>query len=108
MSSLIGRRAVIIGAGIGGLSAAGVLAPCFGQIITLERDRVTPAAEARSRVPQGRHSHGLLVGGLKALKEIFPGDKRALVEAGAVPWRLRETSGDGPAPSGIWKSSLYS
>jgi 2-polyprenyl-6-methoxyphenol hydroxylase-like FAD-dependent oxidoreductase len=85
MSSLIGRRAVIIGAGIGGLSAAGALAPCFEQIIILERDQLTPAAEARSGIPQGRHSHGLLAGGLEALEELFPGYKSALVEAGAVP-----------------------
>jgi 2-polyprenyl-6-methoxyphenol hydroxylase-like FAD-dependent oxidoreductase len=50
MSSLIGRRAVIIGAGIGGLSPAGALAACFEQIIILERDRLTPAAEARSGI----------------------------------------------------------
>jgi 2-polyprenyl-6-methoxyphenol hydroxylase-like FAD-dependent oxidoreductase len=85
MSSFIGGRAVIVGAGIGGLSAAGALTPCFEQIIILERDRLTPAAEARSGIPQGGHSHGLLAGGLEALEEIFPGCKGALVEAGAVP-----------------------
>jgi hypothetical protein len=47
MSSFIGGRALTVGAGIGGLSAAGALAPFFEQIIILERDRLMPAAVAR-------------------------------------------------------------
>src|SRR5215475_7545826 len=85
MSSQIGQRAVIIGAGIGGLSAAGVLAPYFRQVLVLERDVLKPRAEARLGVPQGRHPHGLLAGGLKALNEIFPGYEDALIQAGGVP-----------------------
>ena len=38
MSHLLGQRAVVIGAGIGGLSAAGALAGYFGQVDVLERD----------------------------------------------------------------------
>jgi phytoene dehydrogenase-like protein len=37
MSDKRGRRAVVVGAGIGGLSAAGVLAKYFDQIDVLER-----------------------------------------------------------------------
>jgi 2-polyprenyl-6-methoxyphenol hydroxylase-like FAD-dependent oxidoreductase len=85
MSNLIGQRAIVIGAGIGGLSAAGVLAPYFRQVLILERDVLKPAARARLGVPQGRHPHGLLAGGLKAVNEIFPGFEDALVQAGGVP-----------------------
>jgi hypothetical protein len=84
MSSLFGRRAVVVGGGIGGLSVAGVLAGCFEQVDVLERDRLTACAESRPGTAQDRHPHGLLAGGLKALGEIFPGFERDLVEAGAV------------------------
>jgi hypothetical protein len=40
MSDLLNRRAVVVGAGIGDLSAAGVLAPHFGQVDILERDNI--------------------------------------------------------------------
>jgi flavin-dependent dehydrogenase len=85
MSTVIGQRAVVIGAGIGGLSAAGVLAPYFQQVLILERDVLKQSREARLGVPQGRHPHGLLAGGLKALNEIFPGYEDALIQAGGVP-----------------------
>jgi cation diffusion facilitator CzcD-associated flavoprotein CzcO len=39
MSGKLGRRAVVVGAGIGGLSAAGVLAKYFDQVDVLERDQ---------------------------------------------------------------------
>jgi phytoene dehydrogenase-like protein len=39
MNSTLGRCAVVVGAGIGGLSAAGVLAKHFDQIDVLERDQ---------------------------------------------------------------------
>lgn len=84
MSNLIGQRAIVIGAGIGGLSVAGVLAPYFRQVLILERDVLEPAAQPRLGVPQGRHPHGFLAGGLKALNEIFPGYEDALIQAGGV------------------------
>ena len=90
MSKQIGGRAVVIGAGIGGLAAAGALAPFFQQVVVLERDRLPGIAEPRLGAPQGRHTHGLLAGGLKALNEIFPGYRQALVEAGAIPIRMAQ------------------
>jgi 2-polyprenyl-6-methoxyphenol hydroxylase-like FAD-dependent oxidoreductase len=85
MSSLSGQRAVVIGAGIGGLSMAGALAPYFERVDILERDRLVAAAGSRPGTPQDRHPHGLLAGGLSALDQIFPGFKRDLAAAGAVP-----------------------
>src|SRR5271168_4384919 len=83
-SGQLGRRAVVIGAGIGGLSAAGALAKYFERVDILERDRLTASVGSRSGTPQDRHPHGLLAGGLRALDRIFPGFKRDLAAAGAV------------------------
>jgi 2-polyprenyl-6-methoxyphenol hydroxylase-like FAD-dependent oxidoreductase len=81
----LGRRAVVIGAGIGGLSVAGALAQHFERVEVLERDRLDTSVASRSGTPQDRHPHGLLAGGLRALDQIFPGFKRDLSAAGAVP-----------------------
>jgi 2-polyprenyl-6-methoxyphenol hydroxylase-like FAD-dependent oxidoreductase len=81
----LGQRAVVIGAGMGGLSAAGALAPYFERVEILERDRLNGSAASRSGTAQDRHPHGLLAGGLRALDQIFPGYKRDLAAAGAVP-----------------------
>jgi 2-polyprenyl-6-methoxyphenol hydroxylase-like FAD-dependent oxidoreductase len=84
MSGKLGRRAAVVGAGIGGLSAAGVLAKYFDQVDVLERDQTPLSTETRSGTPQDRHAHGLLAGGLKALNEIYPDFDRDLAAAGAV------------------------
>jgi len=85
MSGLLSQRAVVIGAGMGGLSAAGALARYFERVDILERDRLTATVGSRTGTPQDRHPHGLLAGGLRALDQIFPGFKRDLAAAGAVP-----------------------
>ena len=59
-SHKLGKRAVVIGAGIGGLAMAGALAQYFEQVEILERDRLTGSAASRSGTPQDRHPHGLL------------------------------------------------
>jgi len=81
----LSQRAVVIGAGMGGLSAAGALAPYFERVEILERDQLGASAGSRSGTAQDRHPHGLLAGGLRALDQIFPGYKRDLAAAGAVP-----------------------
>jgi 2-polyprenyl-6-methoxyphenol hydroxylase-like FAD-dependent oxidoreductase len=77
-----GKQAVIIGAGISGLVAAQALADHFERIVVLERDEFGDA-KPRPGVPQGRHPHGLLAGGLIALNELFPGFTASLIQAGA-------------------------
>jgi 2-polyprenyl-6-methoxyphenol hydroxylase-like FAD-dependent oxidoreductase len=81
----LGKRAGVIGAGIGGLAAAGALAPYFEQVEILERDRLPATAGSRSGASQDRHPHGLLADGLQALGQIFPGFENGLAAAGAVP-----------------------
>ena len=80
-----GRRAVVVGAGIGGLTAARALSDRFETVIVLERDDLAAAAGSRAGTPQDRHVHALLAGGLKALAELFPGIEDDLLRAGAVP-----------------------
>ncbi|HVI88929.1 MAG TPA: FAD-dependent monooxygenase [Dongiaceae bacterium] len=82
MSGFLGRRAIVIGAGMGGLSAAGALAGYFEQVDVLERDQVTSAAASRPGTPHDRHPHGLLRAGLQALNEIFPDYEYDLAAAG--------------------------
>jgi 2-polyprenyl-6-methoxyphenol hydroxylase-like FAD-dependent oxidoreductase len=84
------NRAVIVGAGIGGLAAAGALAPYFREIEIFDRDDLPASARSRVGTPQDRHSHGLLAGGLQALAEIYPGFQADLIEAGAVRIRVAQ------------------
>jgi 2-polyprenyl-6-methoxyphenol hydroxylase-like FAD-dependent oxidoreductase len=90
MRGLLGQRAVVVGAGVGGLSMAGALANCFEQVEILERDRLTASIGSRSGTPQDRHPHALLAGGLRALDEIFPGFADDLAGAGAVSVRVAQ------------------
>jgi 2-polyprenyl-6-methoxyphenol hydroxylase-like FAD-dependent oxidoreductase len=85
VSTLIGKQAVVIGAGMGGLAAAGALADHFEQVVVLERDTLPSEPAHRAGTPQAQHVHGLLVGGQRALGELFPGFEQDLARAGAVP-----------------------
>ena len=80
----MGTHAVVIGASMAGLSAARVLADRFGSVTVLDRDDLPADAVPRRGVPQGRHGHVLLVSGLRALTELFPGLPDELIAAGAT------------------------
>jgi 2-polyprenyl-6-methoxyphenol hydroxylase-like FAD-dependent oxidoreductase len=82
--SHIGKRAIVIGAGISGLAAARALSDFFADVIIFERDELREHATPRSGVPQGRHPHGLLAGAMVALEDLFPGFTQDLARAGAV------------------------
>ena len=90
MSGRLGQCAIVVGAGIGGLSMAGALAKHFERVEILERDRLTASVGSRSGTPQDQHAHGLLAGGLQALGEVFPGFEIDLIRAGAVSVRLTQ------------------
>jgi 2-polyprenyl-6-methoxyphenol hydroxylase-like FAD-dependent oxidoreductase len=99
----IGRRAVVVGAGIAGLPAARALADSFEEVVVLERDALPPPASARAGTPQARHTHALLLGGQRALGDLFPGFEQDLATDGAVPLRVGldvrlETPGFAPFP----------
>jgi 2-polyprenyl-6-methoxyphenol hydroxylase-like FAD-dependent oxidoreductase len=84
----IGRQAIVIGAGVAGMAAAGALADYFAQVTVLERDSLSNVFAPRAGASQGWHSHGLLVGGLAALNLLFPGIDDDFVRTGAVPLRI--------------------
>jgi 2-polyprenyl-6-methoxyphenol hydroxylase-like FAD-dependent oxidoreductase len=85
---MIGKQAVVIGAGMGGLTAAQALAVHFERVVVLEADVLRDETKDRAGVPQGKHVHMLLAGGLRALGELFPGFEHDLARAGAVPIRI--------------------
>src|SRR5439155_10086349 len=66
------------------LLAARVLADHYREVTVLERDSLPASAAQRRGVPQGRHTHGLLASGNRALEKFFPGITPALINAGAV------------------------
>ena len=83
-NSYLGQRAIVVGAGLGGLSAARVLSDYFDEVMILDRDELPDDATRRPGVPQGKQPHGLLGGGLRALEKLFPGFGNELRRAGAV------------------------
>jgi 2-polyprenyl-6-methoxyphenol hydroxylase-like FAD-dependent oxidoreductase len=82
---IVGKAAIVVGAGIAGLCAARALADHFEGVTVLERDPLPSSARPRPGVPQGRHAHALAIGGQLALAQLFPGFEDDLSAAGAVP-----------------------
>ncbi len=78
------ERAIVVGAGMAGLVAARVLSEFFESVLVLERDRLSDEAEPRRGVPQGRHFHALLPGGMAVLAELFDGYAKDMERMGAV------------------------
>jgi 2-polyprenyl-6-methoxyphenol hydroxylase-like FAD-dependent oxidoreductase len=72
------------------LAAAGALACYFEHVTVLERDRLFNASVPRAGAAQGWHAHGLLVGGLVALDEVYPGLGDDFSRAGATPLRVNK------------------
>jgi 2-polyprenyl-6-methoxyphenol hydroxylase-like FAD-dependent oxidoreductase len=113
MPALMSNRAVVIGAGVGGLVAARALANHFKQVVVLERDILPRDAKSRPGAAQGRHTHVLLGGGLRALCKLFPEFDQDLAEAGAVRLSagldlLVETPGYDPFPQRDFDLVTYS
>jgi 2-polyprenyl-6-methoxyphenol hydroxylase-like FAD-dependent oxidoreductase len=109
----VGKRAIVIGAGVSGLSAAQALANHFEEVIVLERDELPSGATPRPGTPQGKQAHALLGGAINALEELFPEFARDLVRAGAVPVNpgfevLMEYPGLDPFPRREWNWGIYS
>ncbi|WP_369228547.1 NAD(P)/FAD-dependent oxidoreductase (plasmid) [Streptomyces sp. R39] len=80
------QKAVVIGAGIAGLLAAAAISQAAPdtEVLLLERDMLHGKPEDRRGVPQGRHAHLLMAGGLAAMESLFPVNMRdRLLKAGA-------------------------
>jgi 2-polyprenyl-6-methoxyphenol hydroxylase-like FAD-dependent oxidoreductase len=84
MSKRIGDHAVVLGAGMAGLLAAGVLAQAYGRVTVFDRDSMPEIGVHRRGVPQDRHVHALHPRGRQALEEFFPGLTAQLISQGAV------------------------
>lgn len=63
----IGEHAVVLGASMGGLLAARVLADFYQTVTVVERDTLPDDPANRRGVPQGRHVHALLTRGAQIL-----------------------------------------
>ena len=80
----LGSKAIVVGAGIGGLAAAAALARHFGQVDVIDRDTLPDVIAPRLGVGQGAHTHQLLKAGELALESLLPGITQEFVDAGAI------------------------
>ena len=113
MPARIGKQAVVVGAGMAGLTAARALAEFFERVIVVENDALPKEAAYRPGTPQSKHVHVLLAGGLQALSRLFPGLDESLSQAGAVRLRMgydywREFPGYDPFPRRDLGIAIYS
>ena len=85
--TLVGTHAVVLGAGIAGIMAAGVAARYFRRVTVIEKDALPAHPGPRKGVPQGHQAHAILAYGEKILDRVFPGYHDAMASAGGI--RLR-------------------
>ena len=79
-----GPRAIVVGAGIGGLAAAAALSRHVADVLVVDRDTLPDDNAPRLGVGQGAHTHQLLKAGELALERLLPGITDDFVAAGAV------------------------
>lgn len=79
-------HAVVLGASMGGLLAARVLADFYDRVTVVERDILPLHPINRRGVPQGRLIHALAARGTQILDELFPGFVDELTANGAGIW----------------------
>lgn len=84
----LGKTAIVVGAGMGGLAAGAALARQFASVIVLDRDTLPDDATVRMGVGQGAHTHQLLKAGEEALERLLPGITSEFYAAGAVEMRV--------------------
>jgi 2-polyprenyl-6-methoxyphenol hydroxylase-like FAD-dependent oxidoreductase len=76
------KHAIVIGASIGGMSAARVLADVAERVTVYERDALPTQPANRGAVPQGRHVHMLMARGAQEFEKLFPGLLAGMVADG--------------------------
>lgn len=79
----LGDHGVVLGAGMAGLLAAGVLSEFFDTVTVVERDQLPVRPMQRRGIRQGAHLHSLLSRGTHTLEYLFPGLLDELVADGA-------------------------
>jgi 2-polyprenyl-6-methoxyphenol hydroxylase-like FAD-dependent oxidoreductase len=80
--------AIVLGAGIGGLLAAGVLSRYFARVRIIERDQLPSSPIPRVGVPQGPQVHAVMKRGEIAMETILPGFRDRLAAAGGTTLRV--------------------
>ncbi|MFT7562196.1 MAG: 2-polyprenyl-6-methoxyphenol hydroxylase-like FAD-dependent oxidoreductase [Flavobacteriales bacterium] len=80
-------KAIIVGAGIAGLAAAGILSPLCESIVIIDKDALPDSAKPRKSTVQSHHLHSLLIAGQNILENIFPGISQNIANAGGVVLR---------------------
>ena len=86
-SKSIGQKAIVIGAGMGGLMAAAALAGFFEDVVIIESDELPRHPALRKGVPQGAHVHTFLGFAVQAMDTLLPGLMEKLYVEGAVQIR---------------------
>jgi 2-polyprenyl-6-methoxyphenol hydroxylase-like FAD-dependent oxidoreductase len=81
-----GDHAVVLGASMGGLLAARVLADFYDRVTVVERDRLSADPVDRRGVPQSRLIHAVQARGIQILDELFPGFVDELTAMGVESW----------------------
>jgi 2-polyprenyl-6-methoxyphenol hydroxylase-like FAD-dependent oxidoreductase len=84
--SKIGERAVVLGASVGGLLAARVLADFYDTVTVVERDVLPDDPVNRRGVPQGRMIHAVQARGSQIMDDLFPGLLDELAAGGVASW----------------------
>ena len=82
-------HAIVIGAGMAGLSSAAVLSSHCHRVTVIDKDLLQIDSDGfpqgvRKAVPQGAHIHILLRAGLDILEDIFPGISGTMEQRGSV------------------------
>jgi 2-polyprenyl-6-methoxyphenol hydroxylase-like FAD-dependent oxidoreductase len=81
-----GSHAVVLGASMGGLLAARVLADFYDRVTVVDRDILPADPVNRRGVPQGRMLHAALARCTQVLDELFPGFVDDLKATGVDSW----------------------
>ena len=76
------NHVIVVGAGIGGLSAAAALSPFSQTVSVLDKDTLKQGV--RKAIPQGAHIHILLRAGLESLEYLLPNIGEELEAKGSV------------------------
>ncbi len=86
-------HAVVVGGGLAGMLAARALTPTYDRVTVLDRGRWTDRDRPRTGVPHGRHAHGMVASGGRALEQLLPGITDELVARGAVRGAVQGEAG---------------
>ena len=84
--TVLGERAVVLGASMAGMLAARVAAEHYREVVVVDRDMPAEWPAQRRGAPQGCHGHVLQAGGVAVLDELLPGILEDMVTDGAPSW----------------------